>query len=71
MQPGNVPILPLPAHVAKQLKSSIAIPSLSGAIIGLSKNSLDAGATRVDIDVDYGRGSCTVEDDGLGILPTE
>jgi len=35
------------------------------------KNSLDASSTKIDISVNYARGSCVVEDDGLGILPSE
>lgn len=66
-----VPIKPLPPEVVEQIKSSTAIPSLSSAILGLVANSLDAGARKVDIIVDFGRGSCVVEDDGYGIAPSE
>lgn len=64
-------IQPLPADVIAQIKSSTTITSLSGAVCGLFKNSLDSGATKVTISIDYVRGSCSVEDDGLGILPAE
>ncbi len=64
-------ILPLSADVAKQINSSTAIPSLNSVVVGLFKNSLDAGARRVDVHIDYGRGACTVEDDGHGIGPSE
>ncbi len=64
-------ILPLPPEVAAQIKSSIAITSLSTVVIGLLANSLDADARRVDISVDLRRGSATVEDDGNGIPPRE
>ena len=64
-------ILPLPADVAKQINSSTAIPSLNSVVVGLFKNSLDAGARRIDVHIDYGRGACTVEDDGQGIAPSE
>ena len=37
----------------------------------LLKNSLDASSKKIDISVDYSRGSCVLEDDGLGILPSE
>ncbi|KAI0116337.1 hypothetical protein GGR51DRAFT_501068 [Nemania sp. FL0031] len=64
-------IRPLPDSVVAQIKSSITITSLNGVICGLFKNSLDAGANRVTISIDYIRGNCSVEDDGLGILPAE
>ena len=64
-------ILPLPVDVIAQIKSSIAITSLAGAVLDLIKNSLDAKACKVEITVDFPRGSCTVEDDGLGIHPAE
>lgn len=71
MSERSAPIKPLPAEVAAQIKSSTAIPSLCSAILGLVANSLDAGARKVDIIVDFGRGSCVVEDDGYGIAPSE
>lgn len=64
-------IQPLPAAVAAQIQSSVAIPSLSYAILGLVANSLDAGATDVAMNVDFGRGACSVEDDGCGIMPKD
>ncbi|KAI0457217.1 hypothetical protein F5B21DRAFT_464756 [Xylaria acuta] len=64
-------IQPLPNDVIAQIKSSATITSLNGAVCGLFKNSLDSGATKVTISIDYVRGSCSVEDDGLGILPAE
>ncbi|KAI0467792.1 hypothetical protein F4859DRAFT_492686 [Xylaria cf. heliscus] len=64
-------IQPLPNDVIAQIKSSSTITSLNGAVCGLFKNSLDSRATKVTISIDYVRGSCSVEDDGLGILPAE
>lgn len=64
-------ILPLPADVAAQITSSTAIVSLTGVVLELVKNSLDAKATRVDAAVDFARGGCVVEDNGLGISPLE
>ncbi|KAI0205615.1 hypothetical protein F4808DRAFT_239423 [Astrocystis sublimbata] len=64
-------IKPLPDDVIAQIKSSTVITSLNNVICGLLKNCLDAGATKATISVDYVRGSCSVEDDGLGILPAE
>ncbi len=64
-------IKPLPRDVVAQIKSSTVITSLNGVVRGLLSNSLDAEASRVDISVDYSRGNCSVEDDGLGIPPSE
>ena len=64
-------IKPLPPDVAAQIKSSTAISSLSDVIFGLIENSFDAGASRVDVDIDFGRASCSVEDNGCGISPAD
>ncbi|KAF9874553.1 DNA mismatch repair protein [Colletotrichum karsti] len=64
-------IKPLPEDVIRRIRSSATITSLNGVICGLIKNSFDAGANKINITVDYSRGNCTVEDDGLGILPIE
>ncbi|KAL9066168.1 MAG: hypothetical protein Q9161_007761, partial [Pseudevernia consocians] len=64
-------ILPLPPEVAAQINSSTTITSLSIVVLGLLANSLDAGARRVEINVDLRRGAVSVEDDGNGIPPKE
>jgi len=64
-------IQPLPAAVIAQIKSSIAITSLNYVVCELFKNALDAGASRVDISVDYSTGGCIAEDNGSGIPPLE
>jgi DNA mismatch repair protein MLH3 len=64
-------IQPLPEEVVAQIKSSTAIVSLAGVVLELLANSLDGGATRIEATVDFARGGCTVEDDGLGIAPFE
>lgn len=69
--PDKMSIQPLPPDVIAQIKSSTAITSLNGVVSELLKNSLDASSTKVEITVDYSRGSCAVEDDGFGILPPE
>ncbi|KAI5923725.1 hypothetical protein F4810DRAFT_667148 [Camillea tinctor] len=61
----------LPDHVIAQIKSSTTITSLNGVVCGLVKNALDANATKISLSVDYARGSCSAEDNGLGILPAE
>ena len=69
--PTATAIRPLPETVAAQIKSSITISSLSSVVLGLVENSLDAAATSIDINLDFGRGTCSVEDDGHGIAPME
>lgn len=61
----------LPEDVVDRLKSSVVITSLNGVVCGLLKNSLDAGAAKINITVDYSRGNCTLEDNGIGIPPEE
>lgn len=61
----------LPEDVVCKLKSSTVVVSLNGAVTGLLSNALDAGATKVNMAVDYARGNCTVEDNGCGIPPSE
>ncbi|KIW05351.1 uncharacterized protein PV09_03867 [Verruconis gallopava] len=70
--PGSEPSLrPLPATVVARIKSSATISSLAGVVLGLLQNSLDAGSTKISVDVDFTRGNCTVEDNGYGIAPSE
>lgn len=64
-------IRPLPEDVVAQLKSSTAIVSLTGVVLELLMNALDSGATKIEGTVDFGRGGCTIEDNGLGIAPSE
>lgn len=66
---NTMSIQPLPQDVAAKIKSSAIITSLNGAAYGLLCNSLDAGACKINISVDYSRGNCSVEDDGAGIAP--
>lgn len=61
----------LPQDVIAQIKSSSEITSLNEVVIELFKNTLDAKATKIELNVDYNRGSCMVEDNGLGISPSE
>ncbi|KAI9793536.1 MAG: DNA mismatch repair protein [Peltula sp. TS41687] len=64
-------ILPLSDEAIAQITSSSKIISLKDVIIGLLRNALDANACKIDVTVDYRRGGCTVEDDGIGIPPRE
>ncbi|KAK7413636.1 DNA mismatch repair protein [Neonectria punicea] len=61
----------LPSDVVDKIKSSVAVTSLKAVVCGLLANALDAGASKVNISVDYSRGNCTVEDNGSGISPDE
>lgn len=61
----------LPPDVVAQIKSSATITSLNWVVFELLKNSLDASSTKIEVTVDYGRGACIVEDNGLGIPPAE
>ncbi|KAF2642283.1 DNA mismatch repair protein [Massarina eburnea CBS 473.64] len=64
-------IVPLPEAVVAQIKSSTAIVSLGAVVLELLKNALDARATKIEATVDFARGACVVEDNGLGIAPSE
>ncbi|EFE31543.1 DNA mismatch repair protein (Mlh3), putative [Trichophyton benhamiae CBS 112371] len=69
---SNVPIIRmLPRDVAGQIRSSSIVTSLNSVIVELIKNSLDANASAVMVNVDFQKGACTVEDDGIGIPPNE
>lgn len=61
----------LPEDVIDKIRSSSTLTSLNAAVSGLVKNALDASASRIIVRVDYSRGNCTVEDNGLGIAPEE
>ena len=71
MIPSAPSILPLPAEVKAEIGSSSQITSLSDVALELLKNSIDAGARRVNLSLDLSRACCTVEDDGEGIEPNE
>ncbi|KAI9680527.1 MAG: DNA mismatch repair protein [Caeruleum heppii] len=64
-------IVPLPPDVIAQIESSSTVTSLAEVVVGLVKNALDADAASIHVTIDPLRGNCTVEDDGMGIFPTE
>ena len=64
-------ILPLSEDAISRINSSKQITSLSGVILALLENALDAEATKIDISVNFARGSCIVEDNGKGISSVE
>lgn len=61
----------LPEEAATQIQASGRLRSLNSVICGLVKNSLDAGASQIQIHVWYRRRRCEVDDNGLGIPPSE
>ncbi|KAI2155164.1 DNA mismatch repair protein [Ophidiomyces ophidiicola] len=71
MTSSALPIRPLPTKVAAQIKSSTTIISLNSVVLELVKNSLDAAAHTIAVTVDYQKGGCVVEDDGIGIPSLE
>ncbi|KAJ5570866.1 hypothetical protein N7535_004526 [Penicillium sp. DV-2018c] len=71
MPPTQSKIRPLPPDVIAKVKSSTSIVHLTGVVLGLVKNSLDANANTVFITVNFRRGSCIVEDNGFGIPSVE
>lgn len=70
MPPQSI-IRALPSDVIAKIKSSTSIVHLTGVILELVKNSLDANGHTVFVTVDFKRGGCIVEDDGDGIPPIE
>ncbi|KAF2719541.1 hypothetical protein K431DRAFT_205168, partial [Polychaeton citri CBS 116435] len=64
-------ILPLSDQDIVQIRSSKQVTSLQGVALALVENSIDAGADRISIEIDFRRGSCTVEDNGHGIAAAE
>lgn len=52
----------------RQITSSVRISSLTNAVLGLLQNSFDASAHDIRINIDFRKGSCSVWDDGEGII---
>ena len=69
--PSTMSIKSLPQDDIDKIKSSVAITTLNGVIDGLLRNSLDASATTVYLNLDYAKGNCTLLDNGDGIPPQE
>lgn len=57
----------LPEDTRAKLRSTQILTSLSQLVSELVQNSLDAGATQIDVGVDCEEWSCWVRDDGIGI----
>ena len=64
-------ILPLPPEAISGLQSSKHITNLQGVVLSLLENSLDALSNKVEIEIDFRRGGCAIEDNGTGICSTD
>ena len=64
-------IVKLSSSAVAQIKSSVVINSLNDVVIGLIKNCIDAQAVKINVHINYTNGSCTVEDNGSGIVSSE
>ncbi|KAK4055183.1 DNA mismatch repair protein [Microbotryomycetes sp. JL201] len=64
---GARPIVQLSASTSALLRSSVVIPSVPTALLELVRNSIDAGATRIDCTVNLDRWTIKCDDNGRGI----
>ncbi|KDN51248.1 hypothetical protein RSAG8_00877, partial [Rhizoctonia solani AG-8 WAC10335] len=67
---ANEPITELEPQTKAKLRSTQILTSLPQLISELVQNSLDAGASHIEVGVDPAEWECWVRDDGRG-MPTE
>lgn len=63
----NEPIVELEPHTKAKLRSTQILTSLPQLVSELVQNSLDAGASHVEVGIDPSEWECWVRDDGQGI----
>ncbi|KAK6506307.1 DNA mismatch repair protein [Arthrobotrys conoides] len=59
----------LSANAIAQIRSTVSLTNLAGAVQELLMNSIDADATTVNIFINIVKNSIVIEDDGDGIIP--
>ncbi|KAK6540278.1 DNA mismatch repair protein [Orbilia ellipsospora] len=69
MEPARIKLLS--DSVISQLRSTVTLTSLAGAVQELLMNSLDANATIVEISINVQKNSLVIEDNGDGIVPAD
>ena len=62
----------LPETIANQIAAGEVVPAPAYIVKELLENSIDAGATRIQVEIlDAGRSAVQVTDDGKGMSPTD
>ncbi|KAF3194155.1 DNA mismatch repair protein [Orbilia oligospora] len=61
----------LSASAIAQIRSTVSLTNLAGAVQELLMNSIDANATTINIFINIIKNSIVIEDDGEGIIPDD